>query len=482
MEVFPTSFNEFLPYYTGRNMTYQLLNKVPEVIFRAYDIRGTVEDFLTPDVVYTIAMAIGSEARENSENNFVIARDGRLSGTQLIDALQKGLRDSGCNVMDIGVVPSPVLYFATHILPYQSGIVLTGSHNPKNYNGLKIIINGETLSEERIKKIYKRILLQNFTKGDGYYESINIIPNYIVRICQDVKLHRRLRVVVDCGNGVAGNVAPLLFKHLNCEVIPLFCEVDGNFPNHHPDPSVPENLQDLIDKVKSSEADLGIAFDGDGDRLGVVTNTGEIIWPDRQMILFSMDILKRNPGASIIYDVKCSRFLEKMIRDQNGNPVMWKTGHSLIKNKLKETDALLAGEMSGHIFFKERWYGFDDGLYAAARLLEILSNDMRTCQEIFSDFPESVNTPELKALIADDDKFIFMENFKNNAQFKDANINMIDGVRVEFDYGWGLIRPSNTTPALVLRFEADTEHNLKRIQNDFRTQILAVNNELVLPF
>lgn len=463
-------------------MKFTLANTISPDIFRAYDVRGIVGHGITPEAVYTLGIAIGSEGKAQGEDTFVIARDGRLSGPELVLALEAGLRKSGCDVINIGIVPTPVLYFATHTLPVRSGVMLTGSHNPADYNGLKIVIGGQSLSGEAIQGLYQRIQAKNFTDGQGASSTQDVIASYIARIKQDIKLQRPLRVVIDCGNGVSGVIAPQLFRALGCEVIELFCEIDGRFPNHHPDPAEPENLQSLIHAVNQHQADVGLAFDGDGDRLGVVTNKGEIIWPDRQLMLFAIDVLVRNPGATIIYDVKSSSHLEKVIKDHSGEPVMWKTGHSFIKTKLQQTQGLLAGEMSGHIFFKERWYGFDDALYAGARLLEILSARSQTSSEVFAAIPNSVNTPELKLPIAEKDKFSFMETFKANANFDGAKLTTIDGLRVDFKDGWGLIRPSNTTPCLVLRFEADNQASLERIQKLFRQQLLDVDKNLILSF
>lgn len=451
-------------------------------IFRAYDIRGIVNETLTPDGVHAIGQAIGTEAQKRGQKQVVIARDGRLSGPVLSLALKEGLLNSGCDVIDIGAVPTSVLYFATHTLHTQSGVMLTGSHNPPDYNGLKIVIAGETLAEETIQALYQTIIDGTFSHGRGQYETYDIVPEYMRTITQDIQMARPLRVVIDSGNGIAGGVAPALFLALGCDVIELFCEVDGYFPNHHPDPSQVENLQDLIKTVKEYQADIGLAFDGDGDRLGVVTDKGEIIWPDRQMILYARDVLSRNPGATILYDVKCSRHLGAAIAQQGGEPLMWKTGHSLVKAKMRETGALLAGEMSGHIFFKERWFGFDDGLYTAARLLEILAADSRSTSEVFQELPDSVNTPELKLAIDDHRKFDFILQLQQQAQFPEATISLIDGLRVDFNDGWGLVRPSNTTPCLVLRFEADTSSGLARIQSLFREQLLAIDDQLDLPF
>ena len=455
---------------------------VPESIFRAYDIRGIVHEQLTPEVVKEIGRAIGSEAFERGEQTVVVARDGRLSGPMLMEALTQGLMESGRDVIDIGEVPTPVLYFATHFLETHSGVMLTGSHNPSNYNGLKIVIAGDTLSGEGIKKLYKRIVSDELLSGRGSQESRDISQDYIGQIVGDVALAQPLRVVIDCGNGVAGNIAPQLYQSLGCEVIGLYCDVDGNFPNHHPDPSKEENLQELIKIVKSEKADLGLAFDGDGDRVGVVDSDGNIIWPDTQMMLYSMDLLSRNPGSDIIFDVKCSRHLSSTIRGHGGRPVMWKTGHSLIKAKMKETGALLAGERSGHIFFKERWFGFDDGLYAGSRMLEILASDFRKSADVFKVFPKTLDTPELNIDMDDDVKFEFIKKLQKIGRFGDGKINTIDGIRVDYPKGWGLVRASNTSPKLVIRFEADNDEAFVKIKEIFRKQMTKADPSLELPF
>jgi len=451
-------------------------------IFRAYDIRGVVDQSLTTATVRLIGCAIGSEALQRGRDQVVVGRDGRLSGPRLVDALIAGITSTGCDVKDIGCVPTPVLYFATHYLDTHTGVVVTGSHNPPDYNGLKIVIDGETLSGESIQSLYERIEGQKFISGEGSVESINVVPDYIERIRGDVTVSRPLKVVADCGNGVAGDVLPQLLQSLGCEVIELYCEVDGNFPNHHPDPSKLENLQDLIAAVADNQADIGLAFDGDGDRLGVVAADGKVIWPDRVLMLYAIDVLSRNPGGQIIYDVKCTRNLDRVIREHAGDPLMWKTGHSFIKAKIRETGALLAGEMSGHVFINERWYGFDDGLYAAARLLEILSKDDRSSTEVFAALPDSVNTPEINVAMKEGEPAVFMNQLLENAHFEGATVSTIDGLRADFDDGWGLVRSSNTTPVLVLRFEADNDQALARIMGDFRRMMLQVNTHLSLPF
>ncbi|MGA8260986.1 MAG: phosphomannomutase/phosphoglucomutase [Arenicellales bacterium] len=457
------------------------MSELPAEIFKAYDIRGVVGETLTEGIVRDIGQAIGSEAREREVDTVVIGRDGRLSGPVLIDALASGLMASGCNVIDIGLAPTPVVYFAAFELDTRSAVALTGSHNPPSYNGLKMVIAGETLAGDRIQALRQRIEHSDLLDGQGTRLERSLTEAYIARICDDVKPGRSLKIVIDCGNGVAGAVAPELYRRLGCEVTALYCDVDGSFPNHHPDPSQVDNLEDLIRTVRENKAEVGLAFDGDGDRLGVVSPDGKVIWPDRQMILFARDVLKRQPGAEIIFDVKCSRNLAKAIREAGGRPVMWRTGHSFIKAKLKESGAALAGEMSGHIFFEERWYGFDDGLYAGARLIELLSKDERSTQQIFDALPDSYNTPELRIEMAEGEHFKFMEELMQTANFSDARVSTIDGVRVDFDDGFGLVRPSNTTPILVLRFEAETPQALERIQKRFRQWILATRPDVAVP-
>jgi len=455
---------------------------LPASIFRAYDIRGVVGDTLTNETAYWIGRAVGSESLAQGEPDVSVGRDGRLSGPELVQHLIQGLVDSGCSVSDVGMVPTPVLYYAANVLAGKSGVMLTGSHNPPDYNGFKIVIAGDTLANEQIQKLRQRIETGDLSEGVGQAEQVDVLDSYFKRIRDDVALARPLKVVVDCGNGVAGVIAPQLIEALGCKVIPLFCEVDGNFPNHHPDPGKLENLEDLIAKVQAEKADLGLAFDGDGDRVGVVTNAGTVIYPDRLLMLFAKDVVARNPGADIIFDVKCTRRLTPLISGYGGRPVMWKTGHSLIKKKMKETGALLAGEMSGHIFFKERWYGFDDGIYSAVRLLEILSQDKRAAEQVFSAFPNDISTPEINIQVTEESKFSIIEALHRDAYWGEANITTLDGVRVDYPKGWGLVRASNTTPVLVLRFEAETEEELKRIQEVFRAQLYTVAPDLTLPF
>ena len=459
------------------------LPDLPEEIFKAYDIRGIVAKTLTVENILFIGQAIGSEAKARGLDSIVFARDGRLSGPELGQSLVKGLMSSGINVIDIGMLPTPALYYAAAELSKGTGVMLTGSHNPPNYNGIKMVLGGETLSGDTIQKLRDRIVTGDVVTGEGAYSKEKILDKYINRIISDINLKRKMKIVIDCGNGVAGAVAPTLFEHLGCDITPLYCDVDGKFPNHHPDPSQPENLADLITEVKKQNADMGIAFDGDGDRIGVVSGDGKIIWPDRLMMLFAKDVLSRNPGANIIYDIKCSSNLRNVIEEEGGKPLMWKTGHSLIKAKMKETNALLAGEMSGHIFFKERWYGFDDALYSAARLLEIMSNQLRQPRVVFSSLADSINTPELKINMKEGEHFKFVEELKAKASsFGDAEVTLIDGIRVDYSNGWGLVRASNTTPCLVLRFEGKNKKAMAKVQEKFREVLTSIDANLKLPF
>jgi phosphomannomutase/phosphoglucomutase len=455
---------------------------VPASIFRAYDIRGIVGSSITPEIVRHIGLAIGSEAAQRGLDRLCVGFDGRLSSPEIAEVLISGINQTGVNVIDVGRVHTPVLYFSTFQLNTGSGVMITGSHNPANYNGFKIVLGGETLAAEDIQKLYKRIVLQDYVRGHGSTQQQDVRRDYLDTILNDIAVAAPLKVVLDAGNGIAGELGPMLVEELGCEVIPLHCDVDGNFPNHHPDPGKLENLEDLIAAVRREGADLGIAFDGDGDRIGVVTDEGKVIWPDRLLMLFAKDVVSRNPGADIIFDVKCSRRVASLISEYGGRPVMWKTGHSLIKAKMKETGALLAGEMSGHIFFKERWYGFDDALYSTARLLEIVGLDERSVHEIFDTFPEDVSTPEINIGVADENKFEIVQRLSETGQFGDGSLTNIDGVRIDYADGWGLCRASNTTPMLVLRFEADSEEALERIKAVFRAQLLRVDGTLVMGF
>jgi phosphomannomutase/phosphoglucomutase len=455
---------------------------VPKEIFKAYDIRGIVGKTLTDEIVEAIGHAIGSEAVARKQHTIAIGRDGRLSGPGFAKALARGIQKSGINVVDVGMVATPMTYFAAFQLKTDCAVMITGSHNPPDYNGLKMVLAGETLSGETIQKLRSRIEQNDLAHGNGRYSQYDIAPEYLARIIGDIKLARPLNITVDCGNGVAGDFAAKLYRGIGCTVTEMFCEVDGNFPNHHPDPSDPHNLQDLIAALKTNGSELGLAFDGDGDRLGVVTKDGKIIFPDRQLMLFAADVLSRNAGAEIIFDVKSTRNLFPWIREHGGKPTLWKTGHSLVKAKMRETGALLAGEMSGHVFFKERWYGFDDGLYAGARLLEILSK-VADASATLNALPDAVCTPELHIHTAEGVNHTLLARLQKEARFTDAkDIITIDGLRVEYTDGFGLMRPSNTTPVIVLRFEADDAAALKRIQDDFRRVLLKAAPDLSLPF
>ena len=457
--------------------------KIVKEIFRAYDIRGIVNKTLTNNAVFAIGQAVATKVLEAGNNQLIIGRDGRSSGPMLAEQFIAGATSTGCNVVDIGQVATPVLYFATYHLNISSAVMLTGSHNPPDYNGIKIVLSGKAIYGEEIFALYSAIQQDNFPKGQGLVISKNIVQDYINYVVANVKLKKPLKIVVDSGNGVCGDIAPQLYKAIGCEVVPLYCEVDGNFPNHHPDPGDPKNLQDLIKEVKSHQADLGFSFDGDGDRLGIIDNNGKIIWPDRLLMLFAQDVLSRNHAATIIYDIKSSSSLKNIITQHGGVPVMWNTGHSLIKAKMKETNAMLAGEMSGHIFFKERWFGFDDAMYAGARLLEILGNGLESSSRIFAALPENISTPELSVDVTEDSKFKIVDSLIKTTKFDNALEKItLDGLRVEFVDGWGLVRASNTTPKLILRFEANTVQALQAIQDKFRQCLLAVEPALVLPF
>ncbi|WP_110675213.1 phosphomannomutase/phosphoglucomutase [Salinicola sp. RZ23] len=459
-------------------------NAVPASIFRAYDIRGVVGETLTEEGVEWIGRAIGSEAEARGQQCVIVARDGRHSGPALAAALIRGLRAAGIDVIDIGRVPTPVLYFATATLAESaSGVMVTGSHNPPDYNGLKIVLDGVALSNEAITALHTRIRQGDLSHGEGRLESRDLSQAYLDRILGDVHLARPLKAVVDCGNGVAGELGPRLIAALGADTVPLYAEIDGDFPHHHPDPGKPENLTDLIAAVAAHDADIGLAFDGDGDRLGVVTPAGEIIYPDRLLMAFAEDMLERNPGARVIFDIKCTGHLPRRIERAGGEPEMWRTGHSLIKARMRETGAQLGGEMSGHIFIKERWYGFDDGLYAAARLLEILAGQSRDANAFFADYPQDPSTPELNVAVSDETKFAIVARLAENGDFgPDGVKTSLDGIRVDYPDGWGLCRASNTTPMLVLRFEGQDQAALERIQGYFRHALEAVVPDATLPF
>jgi len=451
-------------------------------IFKAYDIRGVIGSTLDAGVARDIGRAFGSAVRAKNENVVVIGRDGRLSGPELAAALAEGLQSVGVDVIDLGVIATPMLYYGTHVLDANSGIMVTGSHNPPDYNGFKMVLAGEAIYGDTIQSLYQTIVDQRFAEGKGSYRTYDIADEYIQRIAGDAKLARPMKIAVDCGNGVAGAFAGQLYRALGCEVIELFCDVDGHFPNHHPDPAHPENLQDLIRCLQETDAEIGLAFDGDGDRLGVVTKDGQIIYPDRQLMLFAKDVLTRHPGEQILYDVKCTRHLAPWITQSGGKPLMWKTGHSLVKAKMRETGAPLGGEMSGHIFFKDRWYGFDDGMYAGARLLELLSREQDP-SAVLNALPQSASTPELQLKLAEGESFKVIDKLQRDAKFPGADqVITIDGLRVEYPDGFGLARSSNTTPVIVMRFEAESQKALGRIQAEFKRVIQEAKPDAALPY
>lgn len=458
------------------------LTNIPQEIFRAYDIRGIVAEHLTPAAVYWIGRALGSEIIAAGGDSIVTGYDGRISSPELHMFACRGLIDSGVDVVNVGMCTSPMLYFACFHLAPNSGLMVTGSHNPPEYNGLKMLINQQTLLSSGIQNIRKRIEDNNFHAGSGKYSNADITEAYLTAVTARIKLQRKLKVVVDCGNGVGGLVAENLFKMLNCEVVPLNCKVDGNFPGHHPDPSIAENMVDLQNAVVASKADIGLAFDGDADRLGVVCDRGNIIWPDRQMMVFADYFLKHHPGDYIVYDVKCSKNLGAYIAKAGGKPLMWRTGHSLIKAKMHELKSHFSGEMSGHLFFGEPWFGFDDGIYAGALLCQLLSAQELTSGAWFELLPESINTSEIKVTLPESGKFTFIEQLAERGQFQGADVNNIDGLRVEYANGWGLVRASNTTPCLTLRFEADDVQELERIKSIFKSEMLKIKPDLELEF
>ncbi|CAP44369.1 phosphomannomutase/phosphoglucomutase [Bordetella petrii] len=458
--------------------------RYPESVFKAYDIRGTVPSPLDAGFARALGRALADQAREQGVGALVVGRDGRLSSPELSQALQDGILEGGIDTLDIGQVPTPLVYYAAYTQGTGSGVAITGSHNPPQYNGFKMMMAGKALYGPGVQALRAAMNAPDAAPAArrGSRRELDLMGEYIERIVGDVKLARPLKIAIDCGNGVAGAVAPQLFRALGCQVDELYCEVDGTFPNHHPDPADPHNLQDLIDHLARTDCEIGLAFDGDGDRLGVVTKSGQIIWPDRQLILFARDVLQRCPGATIIYDVKCSRHVGLAVQEAGGQPLMWQTGHSLVKAKLAETGAPLAGEMSGHIFFKERWYGFDDGLYTGARLLEIVSRQANPSQ-LLEALPQALSTPELKLEMAEGEPYALVRALQKQGKFDDAlRVVTIDGVRAEYADGFGLARASNTTPVVVLRFEADTPEALARIQDDFRGQLLRLAPGAALPF
>ena len=451
--------------------------KLIETIFRQYDIRGTYPSEINENSIAKIGQAIALKCTQEGVSEICVGRDGRLSGKTLLEAMCRSLSESGIAVIDIGLVTSPILYYAAKKNKSKSGVMITGSHNPKNDNGIKMVINDKPVSGTEILSLTKSI-----NGGNNKAEIINdtnVIDQYIAEVTHKIKLHNpnNLKVVIDCGNGAAGVVAPELFKNLGCEVINLFSEVDGNFPNHHPDPGKLDNLQDLINAVKQEDADLGIAFDGDGDRVGLISGKGEIVFPDKIMMLFAKDILVKNKGGEIIFDVKCSNALADIITQNGGKPTMSPTGHFHIKNALRKTNALLAGEMSGHIFFNDTWYGFDDGHYAGVRILDLIARSNLSIDELVSQLPSSYSTPELNINVNDEEKFLIIQRFAQECSL-DGNKVTIDGLRIEFENGWGLLRASNTTPKLVLRFEGNTKEALNSIKTDFLNELKRICPEI----
>lgn len=453
---------------------------LPAHMFRAYDIRGVAGEDLTADNARLIGQAIGYLAMHFGHPEMLFARDGRLSSPILAEPLKAGILDSGCNIIDLGIVPTPLLYFATHATACSAGIMLTASHNPSHYNGIKIVRHRTSLTPEQIQAVREQAIflaqhperVRPTDQPRGEIRSQDIVPDYLERIRQDITLKRPLKLVVDCANAVPGLIAPLLYRALGCEVIELFCDLDGNFPNHPPDPTIASNLVTLCERVKSEQADLGIALDGDGDRVVIVSATGEALDTDRLMMLFVRDILPRYQhkpqAAKVVFDVKCSNLLAREIEAQGGVPVMSKSGHSFMKMKMFESQAVIGGEFSAHIFIKDRWFGHDDGLYAGARFLELLSRNTQSLAALMQTLPDSIHTPEIRIDVAEDVKFALMARIADAAEFSDASINLLDGVRADFEDGWGLVRASNTTPALLLRFEASNEAALQRIQAEFR--------------
>ena len=456
--------------------------KVNSEIFRAYDIRGIVDEALTEEGIFHIGKAIGSHIISEGRTSILTARDGRISGPRLLDEFQKGVMSSGCNVIDIGEVPTPLLYFSTFKTNISDGVMLTGSHNPKNYNGLKIVINKKSMTSEKIKKIKLMIEEENFMDGAGKLTSLDIKDDYLKELKEKININSKIKVCLDCGNGVGGVIAPQAFKLLGLDVIELYSEVNGNFPNHHPDPSNPKNLKDLQKKVLETNSDLGIALDGDGDRVGLIDNKGNIIFPDLYMMLLAEDLLKKNSKGSIVFDVKCSTNLEKIIKNFNGTPIMSRTGHSYIKSKIIETNALLGGEMSGHIFFNDDWYGFDDAIYSALRIIEVLSNSKLTSYEVFSSYPKHFSTPEINLKISEQDKFKIIDDLKTLIKPSEYELIDIDGIRLENENSWGLVRASNTSPNLVLRFEGKTKNDLLEIKNYFKEILSKIEIDLQIDF
>ncbi len=458
------------------------MNAIPASIFRAYDIRGLVDEQLTENSVELISRAIGSEALANGIASLLVGFDGRLSSPILSKSLITGLQSAGCNVVNLGLIPTPLLYFATHVSSHSSGVMLTASHNPSNYNGLKIVFNQNCLADNQIQRIKHRIDSNQLSSGEGTYQDLNIIDAYLEDVSERINLKRPLRLIIDCGNAVPATVAPNLFKRLGCEVTPLYCDIDGSFPNHHPDPTIPENLAALAKQVVNTGADLGIALDGDGDRLGIVTNKGEFIDADKMLMLLVENILPNYVKAPVVFDVKCSSELAVKISSIGGKPVMHRSGHSFMKQKMRETGAPIGGEYAAHIFFKDRWFGFDDGIYTAARIVEILSSQDKSSSEVFGAFNSTLSTPEIKLEVDEESKFGLIDRLLELAEFPEGKLITLDGLRVEFEDGWGLVRASNTSPALLLRFEASNEERLNEIKKAFKALISRVDNRISLDF
>ena len=444
--------------------------EISKSIFRDYDIRGIYPDQINESVIQKIAKAISLKCFNEGVSEICVARDGRLSGKELLSALESSLSENGINVINTGVATTPLLYFAAKKSKFKSGVMITGSHNPKNYNGIKLIINDVPVSGVEIYNLINQN--QDVSKNKGKITTKDFKEEYISEIKKNININKKIKVVIDCGNGASGCIAPKLYKALGCEVISLYDEIDGNFPNHHPDPSKPENLIDLINKVKESNADLGLAFDGDGDRVGVIANNGEIVFADKILMILSKDILSIKKGT-IIFDVKCTNSLPKLIKECGGNPIMYPTGHFNIKNGIKKHNPLLAGEMSGHIFFNDKWYGFDDGVYSGARVLELIIKKKKSISNLNRELPQLFSTPELNIEVSEESKFEIVKQFSTKCSLDGEKV-LIDGLRMNFKNGWGLLRASNTTPMLVLRFEGDTEESLIQIKNKFINELARI--------
>ena len=455
---------------------------IPASIFRAYDIRGIAEQQLTSQNVKRIGQALGSEALDQNITSLLVGYDGRLSSPALSIALIEGIRSSGCSAVSIGLVPTPLLYFATYATDYASGVMLTASHSPSNYNGLKIVFNQTSLAENQIQKIRTRIENDQLRTGSGGFSELEVDRSYIDDICTRVQLIKPLKIVIDCGNAVPGKIAPTLFQELGCDVHPIFCEIDGNFPNHHPDPTVPENLAALASTVLEKKADVGIALDGDGDRVGLITNRGKFVDADRMLMALVQSILPNYSGRNVVFDVKCTSELGALVKKFGGSPIMHRSGHSLMKQKMRETNAILGGEFAAHIFIKDNWFGFDDGLYVAARLLKIISESCASSDEIFEQFFTGFCTTEISIKVPEERKFLVMDRLIELASFPTATLITLDGLRVEYADGWGLVRASNTSPALLLRFEADTRIRMNEIQEQFKHLILSADKNLEISF